>query len=111
MGVHKALVTLVAVMGVLIVLGLIAVGWGIARKSTTGGKDETTIVRPAPGGTGIVDVPLLPGETVTFTFPAGDRLVIVLSGGTEGERVLFADPVSGAVTSILRLQPAAGASE
>ena len=73
MGVHKGLVALVAGMAVLIVIGLIAVAWGLVSKSGEAGLSG--IVNGGPAGAfGNVDVPLADGESILSALPsAGPR--------------------------------------
>jgi len=104
----KALKALVIFMGMLLVVGLGVLGWGM---STTAGRPHPPrAVAPAPAGEpaatfGDVEVGLPAGARVTQMEVAGERLVVrIVAGGRE--RVVVLDPVAGRVVGTFVLVPA-----
>ena len=97
MGVHKGLVALVAGMAVLIVIGLIAVAWGLVSKS--GDADFSGIVKNGPAGSfGNVDVSLAEGESILSALPSAGRVVVRIRSRQGPERLVILDPVTGRIT-------------
>ncbi len=97
MGVHKGLVALVVGMAVLIVIGLIAVAWGLVSKS--GDADFSGIVNGGPAGSvGNVDVPLADGESILSALPSAGRVVVHIQSRQGPERLVILDPVTGGIT-------------
>ncbi len=97
MGVHKGLVALVIGMAVLIVIGLIAVAWGLVSKSGEAGFSG--IVNGGPAGTfGNVDVPLADGESILSALPSAGRVVVYIQSRQGPERLVILDPVTGGIT-------------
>ena len=96
MGVHKGLVALVVGMAVLIVIGLIAVAWGLVSKS--GDADFSGIVDGGPAGSfGNVDVPLADGESILSALPSAGRVVVHIQSRQGPERLVILDPVTGRI--------------
>ncbi|HIJ62959.1 MAG TPA: hypothetical protein HPQ04_09740 [Rhodospirillaceae bacterium] len=88
-------------MGILLVIGLGVLGWGVTRGMHTatshgGGADG--------GSTFTAEVMLPPGSHLEQMTTAGDRIVLRLSGG-ESERILVVDPHSGQVSGRITLVP------
>ena len=97
MGVHKGLVALVAGMAVLIVIGLVAVAWGLVLKS--GDADFSGAVNGGPAGSfGNVDVPLADGESILSALPSAGRVVVHIQSRQGSERLVILDPVTGGIT-------------
>lgn len=99
----KALKALVIGMGMLIVVGLALVGFGLYRNT----------VHPAPAkGVGAeaggpyfsLEVPVASGSHLEQMAVAGDRVILRFSGA-EGERILVLDPQTGHVTGTVSLIP------
>lgn len=97
----KALKTLVISMGLLIVIGLGFVGYGLTR-----GKSH-----PAPAATpGTTDLaalfatryPLPKGTRLEQAFAAGDRVVLRLSGA-EGDKLVLLDSRTGQLAGTIDL--------
>ena len=97
MGVHKGLVALVVGMAVLIVIGLVAVAWGLVSKS--GDAGFSGIVNGGPAGSfGNVDVPLADGESILSALPSAGRVVVHIQSRRGPERLVILDPVTGGIT-------------
>ena len=97
MGVHKGLVALVIGMAVLIVIGLIAVAWGLVSKSGDAGFSGAVDRGPA-GSFGNVDVPLADGESILSALPSAGRVVVHIQSRQGPERLVILDPVTGGIT-------------
>lgn len=95
----KVLKTLVAGMGVLLVIGLGLVGWGISRNMNPSGA-----ARPDAGSTFTAEVMVPAGSRLDQMATAGDRIVLRFSGG-DGDRILVVDPHNGQVTGRITLVP------
>lgn len=113
----KALKALVAVMGILIVLGLVLLGWGIYTKMQRPAADVTAGTVPvAPPLAGpatdarqpapvVAPVPSQPFGTVTLAEPPGTeilavdvaegRILLRLSGGGKPDRVVVLHGTDG----------------
>lgn len=103
----KALKALVIGMALLIVGGLVLVGYGIYRNGVKRAAPAATSERPVPSAAGSyfsVELPLPAGARLEQMATAGDRLVLRLSGG-EGDRILVVDPLTGQVAGSIALVP------
>ena len=97
MGVHKGLVALVGGMAVLIVIGLIAVAWGLVSKS--GGAGFSGIADSGPSERfGNVDVSLADGESILSALPSAGRVVVHIQSRQGPERLVILDPATGKIT-------------
>jgi len=94
----RALKVAVVVMGVLIVLGTIGLVVGIARRSAT---PVVPSVATLPASvSAVLDEPA--GTRIAGIATVRDRLAVQLQGGG-ADRVVFVDPVTGAVTGRISL--------
>jgi cytoskeletal protein RodZ len=101
----RALKALVTIMAVIIVIGVGAVIWGIARQASK--LSEPPETSPPLTGTSVVSDEREPWETLALGQPAGTRIATVTSAGdlvilhlfteTPGrdERLVVIDPGSG----------------
>lgn len=97
----KALKTLVVGMGLLLVIGLGIIGWGVARNLSP----QSHRAAPADAGPTYTAEVMVPGGShLEQMATAGDRIVLRFSG-PEGERILVVDPHSGQVTGRITLLP------
>jgi len=97
----RVLLALVIFMGVLIVAGIVVVGFTIAnRLSNMGAEDE-----PAAGGFGAADIPIPAGCEVVEARPDGNRLILRLGSGGRCNQAIVIDLRSGAVTGRLNFVP------
>lgn len=97
----RALLALVIFMGILIVAGIVVVGFTIAiRLSNMGAED-----RPAAVGFGEADVPVPAGCEVMEARPDGNRLILRLGSGGRCNQLIVIDLRSGAVTGRLNFVP------
>jgi hypothetical protein len=106
---------LVIALGVLIVAGLVLLGYGMyAKARKLGGSEEIAVQPVAPGAAplrafGTVPVTLAPGGRVEDMAAVAGRLAVRVSEG-ETSRILLLDPASGAVAGSFVLAPAAAAA-
>ena len=103
----QAIKALVIGMGVLIVAGLILLGYGMYSKSRNlGDSDAVATAQPtAPlQAFGTVPVTLAPGARVEDMAALGGRLAVRVSEG-EASRILVLDLTSGAVAGSFVLAP------
>lgn len=107
----KSLKALVVSMGILIVVGLIFLGYGVYRNLGRPGKsasESATVLAPAgaaDGGYFAVDLPLPTGGKLEQMAVAGERIVLRFST-PEGDRLTLVDPRTGHVTGTVALVPA-----
>ena len=97
----KALKTLVAGMGLLLVVGLGFIGWGISRNMHS---SAPAAARSDAGSTFTAEVMVPAGSRLDQMTTAGDRIVLRFSGG-DGDRILVVDPHNGQVTGRITLVP------
>lgn len=109
----KAIKALVAFMGVLMVIGLAVLGWGLMNvkngaksKPASAALSATTATATEQFGTLAVPVPA--GSRIEQTLVVGERVVLRLSGAG-GERLLVLDPAEGKVAGTFILAPEAPA--
>lgn len=104
----QAIKVLVIGMGVLIVAGLVLLGYGMYSKARKPGGPEVAAPAPAapPPAFGTVPVTLAPGARVEDMAAVGGRLAVRVSEG-EASRILLLDPASGAVAGSFVLAPPA----
>lgn len=107
----KALKALVIGMGVLIVLGIGLLGYGLSVKGFSLQKAAVPASHsvalpgdPAPGDTGYfaVDLPIPSGSRLEQMAVAGNRVLLRLSG-TDGDRILVLDPATGHLAGTVTL--------
>lgn len=102
----KAIKALVVFMGVLLVVGLGLVGYGVATK--TGAPPPTTksraVAATVGGEFGSVNVSLPAGARLEQTLVAGEKLVLRVTGGGP-DRLIVLDPADGRVTGSFVLSP------
>ncbi len=105
----RLLKALVIFMGVLIVLGIIAVGYGLYMKAG-GGKTTTSVSAPArsaaPAGPVELAVKLAPGESIVDVSYPDDRIALRLARADGAERILLIDARTGEILSTIRIEPA-----
>jgi hypothetical protein len=104
----KALKGLVAFLGLLLVIGLGVLGYGLYTKAHVkgAGAGAAAAVGSAPVLTefGTVQVPLPAGSKIEQMSTAGERVVLRLSGGGP-ERLLVIDPGQGRIAGQFVLTP------
>lgn len=111
----KALKGLVIGMGLLIVVGLALLGYGMYRNV----HHAAPAVSPEPAGAPAVppaatvtegrgffatELPIPAGTRLEQVATAGNRIVLRLSGG-EGDRLLLLDPYNGQISGTVTLVP------
>jgi len=121
----QALKGLVIGMGLLIVIGMGVLGFGLYKKATDPGfrffKEASTpeVIAPTmpaapvasaqpaaiPEAFGTKSVPLAPGETLEGVTPDGNRLILHLKGSDGADSLTIVDMNSGAVLGRLNLEP------
>jgi hypothetical protein len=107
----KAIKGLVIFMSILLVAGLILLGYGLFNQaSKIGGKNGAAApARTASGdGFGRVEVPLPAGARIDDVIEANGKIVLRLVGGG-GDRFLVLDPDSGDVAGAFVMIPEAPA--
>lgn len=102
----KAIKALVVFMGVLLVVGLGLVGYGVATKT---GKPETavkpaTVAAGAAAPFGEVTVPVPAGTRLEQTLVAGEKVVLRVTGAG-ADRLIVLDPADGRITGSFVLSP------
>ena len=104
----KALKGLVAFLGLLLVIGLGVLGYGLATKAHLKGAAGSTAAAKTTVSSasdfGAVQIPLPAGSRVEQMTTVGDRVVLRITGGGP-ERVLVLDPALGRVTGSFVLSP------
>lgn len=104
----RLLKALVIFMGVLIVLGIIAVGYGLYLKAG-GGKPAPSASAPArlaaPAEPFELTVKLAPGEAIVDVSYPDDRIALRLARQDGAERILLIDARTGEVRSTIRIEP------
>ncbi|MBF0327201.1 MAG: hypothetical protein HQL42_19325 [Alphaproteobacteria bacterium] len=98
----KAIKTLVAVMGILLLGGLGLLGYGLTTK--TGRNAKPT----ALADFGAVAIPLPAGARVEQMAVAGERVILRIAGPGP-ERLIVLDPAGGTVTGSFVMTPEAPA--
>jgi hypothetical protein len=99
----KALKALVIGMGLLIVLGLGLVGFGLYRNSHQM-PAPIPIARTAAPGYFATELPVPAGERLEQMVTAGDRIILRFTGSGD-ERILVIDPHNGQITGSISLVP------
>lgn len=107
----RALKALVIFMGVLIVVGLVVLGYGLylkAKKVTSDAPPTLAAApdRPVTGEFGAVQLKMPPGAKVEQMEAVAGRLVLRL-GGSGSDRIIVIDPLTGRVTGTIALVPTA----
>ena len=104
----KALKGLVAFLGLLLVIGLGVLGYGLATKAhLKGSATSANANKPAAAAAsdfGAVQIPLPAGSRIEQMSTIGERVVLRISGGGP-ERVLVLDPAQGRVAGSFVLSP------
>jgi hypothetical protein len=102
----KSLKALVIGMGLLIVIGLALLGYGLYRNM--GHSPSSKAGSSGPGDAGrayfSVDLPVAAGNRLEQMAVAGDKVILRFSG-SDGEKILVLDPVTGQVTGTIALIP------
>lgn len=95
---------LVIGMGVLLVVGIGLLGYGLYRTSVKSSGPQAVSVPLSGAGFGTVSVPVAPGSQVMEMRDVGGRLVVLLEeGGTR--RIVVLDPATGGVAGSFVLSP------
>lgn len=107
----RALKALVIFMGVLIILGLVVLGYGLyikAKKVTSEAPPTLAAApdRPVTGEFGDVQLKMPLGATVEQMEAVAGRLVVRLAGNGS-DRIIIIDPLTGRVTGTIALVPTA----
>jgi len=97
----RALKILVAVMGVMLVVGLAVVVATIIHRAT---QRQTPVVASAATGFGHATVTLPAGARVLEMRDAGGRLVLRLQRADGSETLIFLDPATGAEIGTIDLK-------
>ncbi|CAA7622317.1 hypothetical protein [Magnetospirillum sp. SS-4] len=108
----KALKALVAFLGLLLVIGFAALGYGLytgahlkgTAASSSSSPSSSAAVPSAVAEFGTVQIPLPAGSRIDQMSTVGDRVVLRLSGGGP-ERLLVIDPAGGKVAGAFVLAP------
>jgi hypothetical protein len=103
----KALKALVAGMGILIVVGIALVGYGLTRSKPQPGAtlaDSRSAASDGKGGYFTSELPVPKGAHLEQITAAGDRLVLRFSS-PEGERLVLLDPHTGQLAGTIALVP------
>lgn len=113
----NTLKTLVIGMGLLIVIGLGLLGYGLYRNSLHLSSSSKPAVAAesqpvAPKGQGAsasgyfsVELPVPAGSHLDQMSTAGDRVILRFTGGSDGDRIVVVDPHTGQVTGAISLVP------
>lgn len=100
----RLLKALVIFMGVLIVLGIMAVGYGLYLKAG-GGKTPAPVSATArTAGPAELDVKLAPGESIIDVSYPSDRIALRLARPDGAERILLIDAGTGEILSTIRIE-------
>ncbi|PKU26456.1 hypothetical protein [Telmatospirillum siberiense] len=99
----KALKALVIGMGMLIVVGLGLLGFGLYRNTLHPAQAKAGAGEGA-GPYFSVELPVASGSHLEQMAVAGDRVILRFSGG-EGERILVLDPQTGHLAGTVSLVP------
>jgi hypothetical protein len=102
----KAIKALVVFMGILLVVGLGLVGYGVATKT---GKPETAakphVTAPVAGAQfGEVTIPVPAGARLDQTLVVGEKVVLRVTGAG-AERLIVLDPADGRINGSFVLSP------
>jgi hypothetical protein len=104
----KGLKILVIFMGLLIVVGLGLVGYGVSRQRASGGlaalEVGATSAAPAKSGYFASEVPVPHGAHLEQVTATGDRLILRFTGA-DADRLILVDVHSGQVTGSVTLVP------
>lgn len=104
----KGLKILVIFMGLLIVVGLGLVGYGVSRQRTSSSVASlevgATNATPAKAGYFASEVPVPHGAHLEQVTATGDRLILRFAGG-DADRLILVDVHSGQVTGSVTLVP------
>jgi hypothetical protein len=102
----KALKALVISMGLLVVAGLVLVGYGLYRNGHTPPATASSAApaRSTAGSVGYfsVDLPVPAGSKLEQMATAGDRVILRFTGG-ESERILVLDSQTGQIAGSVTL--------
>jgi hypothetical protein len=98
----KAIKTLVAVMGILLLGGLGLLGYGLTTKTGSSTKPA------ALADFGAVAIPVPAGARIEQMNVAGERVILRIAGNGP-ERLIVLDPAAGTVTGSFVLTPEAPA--
>jgi hypothetical protein len=102
----RSLKLLVVVMGVLLIAGIIALGFAVNYRMKHPRADAAPQAPISSATPGTIDLP--PGSRVVGTEVSGDRLVVrVELAGGGGEELIFVNIETGAPVSTLILKPKA----
>ena len=100
----KALKTLVIGMGVLIVIGIGLVGYGLVHGHPAQPPPAETALTDVKGGYFTSEVPVPRGAKLEQVTAAGDRLVLRFSS-PEGEKLVLLDAHTGQLAGTIALTP------
>ena len=98
----NGLKTLVIGMGLLIVIGIGLIGYGLSRSGHRADSTPTAVSAAAPGGYFASELPVPHGAKLTAVTATSDRLVLHFSH-PDGDRILLLDAHSGQVTGSVTL--------
>ncbi len=102
----KSLKALVIGMGLLIVVGLALLGYGLYRNSLhpASGRALPREAGEGPGGYFSVELPIAAGDHLEQMAVAGEKVILRISGA-DGERILVLDPQTGHLAGTVSLVP------
>jgi hypothetical protein len=100
----KSLKALVIGMGVLIVVGLALLGYGLYRNMGHQASAKAVAAEVGDGGHPyfFVELPVTAGNRLEQMAVAGEKVILRFSG-TDGERILVLDPLTGRLTGTISL--------
>jgi hypothetical protein len=104
----RALKVLVVVMGVLLVAGIIALGFAVQYRINHPRQAARVAAGPAIGPAGAataMTLDLPPGAKVVGAEASGDRLVVRVELATGGEELIIVNLVTGAPVATVTLRP------
>jgi hypothetical protein len=100
----KALKTLVIAMGLLIVVGIGFVGYGLTRNKQPATTVTTSVASDGKGGFFTSELPVPRGAHLEQVTSTGDRVVLRFSA-PEGEKLVLLDAHSGQLAGTIALIP------
>jgi hypothetical protein len=106
----RALKVLVVVMGVLLVAGIVALGFAVDYRMNHPRPAAAPAVASTPGGPTARTIDLPTGARVVGAEASGDRLVVRVELAAGGEQLIVVDLATGTPVSTVTLRPKPGSS-
>ena len=109
MSANKALVTLVIGMGVIILLGLAMLGYGLIQRSTDSSfrffaRPASPTTAPLQSGPDLT-VPIPPGSSIASVEARGELLMVHVVDEEDRSTLLFIDPSDGRIVKRIAFSP------